>query len=167
MVVINMHVMITLKLQRLLILFPVLFLLSSSVNAQPTSIDPKGLSWDNTKNAQIISNITVGVSIGLDTWDSWKSTDRKRAFIKQGERTAIVLGATELVKRLTHRTRPDGSDDLSFFSEHTEFASMNRRWQISVPLMTSTGYLRIAANKHYLTDVIVGGLVGSLVNRIR
>lgn len=145
-----------------------LFLLIPSLAiAQPTSIDPKGLAWDNTRNAQIISNITVGTSIALDTWDSWKSTDRKRAFIKQGERTIIVLGATELVKRLTHRTRPDGSDNLSFFSEHTEFASMNRRWQISIPLMTSTGYLRVAANKHYLTDVIVGGLVGSLVNRIR
>lgn len=142
-------------------------LVSVRCEAQPTSIDPKGLAWDNTRNAQIISNITVGTSIALDTWDSWKSTDRKRAFIKQGERTIIVLSATELVKRLTHRTRPDGSDNLSFFSEHTEFASMNRRWQISIPLMTSTGYLRVAANKHYLTDVIVGGLVGSLVNRIR
>jgi membrane-associated phospholipid phosphatase len=142
-------------------------LISSNTLAQPTSIDPTSLVWKNTRDANIISNVTVGISIGLDTWDSWKSVDRKRAFIKQGERTVIVLGATEIVKRLTHRTRPDNSDNLSFFSEHTEFASMNQRWMISIPLMTSTGYLRIAANKHYLTDVIVGGVVGSLVNRIR
>ena len=145
-----------------------LFVLVPAIcSAQATSIDPKGLDWNNTKAANILSNVTIGISIGLDTWDSWKSVDKKRAFIKQGERTIIILGVTEVTKRLTHRTRPDNSDDLSFFSEHTEFASMNRRWIISIPLMSSTGYLRIAANKHYLTDVIVGGVVGSLVNRIR
>lgn len=145
-----------------------LFILVPTIcSAQPTSIDPKGLAWDNTRNAQIISNITVGISIGLDTIDSWKSTDRKRAFIKQGERTIILILSDEISKRVFHRTRPDNSDNLSFPSEHTGFAAMNRRWEIQVPLMTSTGYLRIAANKHYLTDVIVGGLVGSLVNRIR
>lgn len=142
-------------------------LLSSVSYAQPTKIDPTNLAWNNTRDANIISGITVGTAIALDTWDSFHSSDRKRALIKQSERTLIILGATEIVKRLTHRTRPDNSDDLSFFSEHTEFASMNKRWMISVPLMTSTGYLRIAANKHYLTDVIVGGVVGSLVNRIR
>src|SRR5258706_7321255 len=135
--------------------------------AQPTSIDPTSLAWKNTRDANIISNITVGASIALDTWDSFKSVDRKRAFIKQGERTLIIVGATEIVKRLTHRTRPDDSDNLSFFSEHTELSAQNKRWQISIPLMTSTGYLSIAANKHYLTDVIVGGVVGSLINRIR
>ncbi len=145
-----------------------LFLLIPTISyAQPSPIDPTSLAWKNTRDAAILSNVIVISGITLDTIDSWRSSDRKRAFIKQGERTAIVLGATELVKRITHRTRPDNSDDLSFPSEHTGFAAMNRRWQISIPLMSSTGYLRIGANKHYLTDVIVGGLVGSLVNRIR
>jgi hypothetical protein len=145
-----------------------LFILIPSIcSAQPTSIDPVNLSWKNTRDAQIISNITVGISIGLDTWDSWKSVDRKRAFIKQGERTIILILSDEISKRVFHRTRPDGSDNLSFPSEHTGFAAMNRRWEIQVPMSIGTGYLRIAANKHYLTDVIVGGIVGSLVNRIR
>ena len=144
-----------------------IFLLVPSLGyAQPTRLDPTSLAWKDTRDAQVLSNIIVITAIGLDTLDSWKSSDRKRAFIKQGERTIIILGVTELVKRLTHRERPDMSDDLSFFSEHTEFAAVNKRISFSIPLMTSTGYLRIAANKHYLTDVIVGGLVGSLVNRI-
>lgn len=147
------------KLVGLFLLVPTLAI------AQPTRLDPTSLAWSNTRDANILSNVTVGISIGLDTIDSWRSPDRKRAFIKQGERTVIILVATELTKRLTHRTRPDDSDNLSFFSEHTEFASVNKRWQISIPLMTSTGYLRMAANKHYLTDVVVGGVVGSLVNK--
>ena len=148
-------------------LFGLFLLVPSLAIAQPISIDPTSLAWKNTRDAQIISNVTVGISIGLDTWDSFHSSDRKRALIKQGERTLILFGTAELTKRITHRTRPDGSDDLSFFSEHTGFAAMNRRWEIQVPMAVGTGYLRIAANKHYLTDVIVGGFVGSLISRIR
>ncbi|HEY6877476.1 MAG TPA: phosphatase PAP2 family protein [Polyangiales bacterium] len=78
--------------------------------------------------------------------------------------------------RATHG--PD--DNLSFFSGHTSItfaravgaggiASMRGYpqapwiWAIGVPLAACTGYLRIAADRHYLTDVLVGALVGSAI----
>jgi membrane-associated phospholipid phosphatase len=71
-------------------------------------------------------------------------------------------------------------DNLSFFSGHTSItfalavgagsiASMRGYkqapwiWAIGVPLAALTGYLRIAADRHYFTDVLTGALVGSAV----
>ncbi len=36
-------------------------------------------------------------------------------------------------------------------------------WASSLPWAAVTGYLRIAADKHYLTDVLTGALIGSAV----
>ncbi|MDB4987793.1 MAG: hypothetical protein JWN04_2971, partial [Myxococcaceae bacterium] len=36
-------------------------------------------------------------------------------------------------------------------------------WALGVPLAALTGYLRLAADKHYFTDVLTGALVGSAV----
>jgi membrane-associated phospholipid phosphatase len=36
-------------------------------------------------------------------------------------------------------------------------------WGVGMPLAAATGYLRIAADKHYLTDVVVGALFGAAV----
>jgi membrane-associated phospholipid phosphatase len=82
---------------------------------------------------------------------------------------------------------PDCADDLdahkarvSFFSGHTALAfsfavsagtiaSMrsypHAGWVLGsgLALATTTGYLRIAADRHYLTDVLVGAVVGSAI----
>jgi membrane-associated phospholipid phosphatase len=34
-------------------------------------------------------------------------------------------------------------------------------WGIGLPLAATTAYLRIAADKHYTTDVIAGSLIGA------
>lgn len=143
-------------------------LAATSCYAQPTPLDPTNLSWNNTNLANILSDVSVGLSITGDTINSWKQEDRKHAFIKQGERTVVVLGATELVKLLVHRERPDHSDDLSFYSEHTAFSALSftgPRFVFVLPLTVSTGYLRIAANKHYLTDTLVGAIAGGLAGK--
>ncbi|HET9555285.1 MAG TPA: phosphatase PAP2 family protein [Anaeromyxobacteraceae bacterium] len=74
--------------------------------------------------------------------------------------------------------RPDPDDNLSFWSGHTAMAfslavgagtvAHLRRdpgapWVLGVGLGAATvvGYLRIAGDKHYLTDVLVGAAVGS------
>jgi membrane-associated phospholipid phosphatase len=68
--------------------------------------------------------------------------------------------------------------NLSFFSGHATFAfsavvaagtlaelrAYSRRaliWAVGLPLAAATGYLRIAADKHYLSDVLVGAAVGA------
>ena len=74
-----------------------------------------------------------------------------------------------------------GHDDhLSFFSGHTSStfalavaagttASLREQrmqavvWPVGLTLASLTGYLRMAAHRHYFTDVLTGALVGSLV----
>ena len=99
---------------------------------------------------------------------------------------------TNLVKMSVKRQRPDSyyetredTDDSfrSFFSGHTsttfEIGTSNEImlselypdkktliWIGSLSLATATGYLRIAGDKHYMSDVICGGLVGYSIARM-
>jgi membrane-associated phospholipid phosphatase len=73
--------------------------------------------------------------------------------------------------------------NLSFFSAHTSLAfslvtaagmtahMRNYRkayliWVLGLPLAGLTGYLRMAADRHYFTDVLTGAAVGSLVGAL-
>ena len=73
--------------------------------------------------------------------------------------------------------KPDPDDNLSFFSGHSTFTfavaaaagtvstmrgyeSAPWVWGVGLTLATATGYLRIAGDKHYLTDVLVGAGTG-------
>lgn len=73
--------------------------------------------------------------------------------------------------------RPDSDDNLSFYSGHTSLAfalassagtisslrgyrSAPWVWGVGSTLAAAVGYFRIAADKHYLTDVLVGAAVG-------
>jgi membrane-associated phospholipid phosphatase len=75
-------------------------------------------------------------------------------------------------------SRPS-DNNLSFYSAHTSLtfalatsagtlASMRRYhlapliWTAGIAVATITGYLRIAADRHYASDVVVGAVVGSL-----
>lgn len=72
---------------------------------------------------------------------------------------------------------PDPDDDLSFYSGHTTFAfavaaaagtisdlrgydSAPWVWGVGLTVAATTGYLRVAADRHYLTDVLVGAATG-------
>ncbi|HWV39154.1 MAG TPA: phosphatase PAP2 family protein, partial [Vulgatibacter sp.] len=72
-------------------------------------------------------------------------------------------------------------DDLSFFSSHTSttaafafaVAQIATRRRVRTPLVFLlgiaaglTGYLRIASDRHYLTDVLAGGVVGATVGTL-
>ena len=93
---------------------------------------------------------------------------------------------TNLVKMIVQRQRPDSfyktradADDSfrSFFSGHTsttfalgtsnaillsEVYPEKRKliWFTNLSLATATGYLRIAGDKHYFSDVLFGGIAG-------
>jgi membrane-associated phospholipid phosphatase len=71
-------------------------------------------------------------------------------------------------------------DNVSFFSGHTTltfalavsagevasergYAIAPAVWATGLTLAATTGYLRIAADRHYATDVLTGAVVGSLV----
>jgi membrane-associated phospholipid phosphatase len=79
------------------------------------------------------------------------------------------------VKFATHRTRPDGSNAQSFPSGHTAsaFATatvLNRHfgWKAGVPAYAFAAYVgasRTSANKHHLSDVLMGAAVGIAAGR--
>ncbi len=139
-------------------------ILAQLPKCQATVLDPppSAVSWSNTSAANIASYIPVAASIVYDSYKSYKSVDRKKAFALQGLKTGTNLVASELIKLAVHRIRPDLSDNKSFPSEHTELAAMGSSIAISIPLAAGTGYLRMAANKHFLTDTLTGLGIGFL-----
>ncbi len=75
---------------------------------------------------------------------------------------------------------PSEEDNVSFFSGHTSltfslavsagtiaddrhYALAPVIWATGLALAGTTGYLRIAADKHYTTDVLTGAAVGTIV----
>ncbi len=84
----------------------------------------------------------------------------------------------EMLSGVKYKTNVD--DNASFFSGHTTFAfavataggtvaSLRHYkwapliWAVGMSVATFSGYLRIAADQHYLSDVIVGAVVGSAI----
>ncbi len=99
--------------------------------------------------------------------------------VKTAKRLALSLGATtaavSLLKAATDRTRPDGSNDYSFPSGHTAgaFAAATViarehgrvAGAVAYSAAAAAGYARIANNKHYLSDVVAGAILGRLIGR--
>jgi membrane-associated phospholipid phosphatase len=88
----------------------------------------------------------------------------------------IVNGAyTSILKYSIQRTRPDGSNNLSFPSGHTStafslaaVAEHHYGWKVGVPaylLASGIGLSRIEKDKHYLSDVLAGATLGVIVGR--
>jgi membrane-associated phospholipid phosphatase len=96
------------------------------------------------------------------------TTARRRPLVKAGSdaQRDVLTGPQE--------------DNISFFSGHTSTtfalavaagATASFRgykyapvlWGVGVPLAAFTGYLSIAADRHYFTDVLTGALVGSAI----
>lgn len=128
------------------------------------------------KVADIASWGTVLADVALDAKASWDAPNRGRAFAMQGIRTVVTIGIDYGVKSLVGRQRPCApscgfdSPNSSFYSMHTALAFSTLggpRLAFALPLAIGTGGLRIAAGKHYLTDVLVGAAAGALTSRIR
>jgi hypothetical protein len=123
---------------------------------------------DDTKAYDIVSYGTVIAQITLDSIHSYHSTDRKNQFIRQSIKLGMTVGGSELVKRIVHKDRPDGSDDKSFWSEHTGLActSESHNFYIGIPISTMTAIGRMKAKKHDIVDVLSGCGFGILAERL-
>lgn len=146
--------------------------------------------------ADVVSWGTVLTAVSLDAVHMWKTDcadtwDRcEGALVKAGLRVGLTMGVAQLVKVIVHRRRPcatvgtaidmhgyneaeicaPDSNDSSFYSLHTALAFSTlggSRLAFALPLSVSTGGLRIAAGKHWLTDTLVGAGAGALTSRIR
>jgi membrane-associated phospholipid phosphatase len=95
---------------------------------------------------------------------------------------AATAATTETLKRLTNRTRPDGSDQESFPSGHSSIAAASASLaaknteNLNVPgwgknflkagfftLSVATGWARVEAEKHYPSDVLFGMALGNFI----
>jgi hypothetical protein len=130
------------------------------------------------RQAANVASWTTAVAVtALDAKASWECPDRLRCFELQGVRTGVTYGVVFLVKNIVQRDRPCapdgcGIDDprASFYSAHTALAFQaigGPRLAFTMPLAITTGGLRVAAGKHWLTDVLVGAGAGALTSRIR
>lgn len=135
--------------------------------------------------------LNFGLDLLTDAEITEKSYQKVFTFKKSLLYTYVL---TEYVKNIIKRTRPDGSDNRSFFSGHTSttFAAAtflykelhdaydNWNYLDNKPFLhglaetltfgtlygwaSYVGYSRIHDKKHYLSDVIVGALVGTAVS---
>lgn len=93
--------------------------------------------------------------------------------------SAIMGGSVSILKRATHRERPDGSGFNSFPSGHTanafaaaEFLKQEYKdvspWYglAGYALATTTGTLRMYNNKHWFSDVVAGAGLGILSAKV-
>ncbi len=165
------------RLLRILFLLACLFM-PLLVHAQALPVDkltPALPTASERHAADLASWGTVIAAVALDAKASWDAPDRKRAFLLQGARIGIAQAASFGLKKLVQRDRPCapnecGRDnpDFSFPSGHAMNAGTaygGPRLAFTLPLIIGTGGLRVMANKHYLTDVATGALIGMAVGK--
>lgn len=119
------------------------------------------------------------VAYGLDAFGMHSKTDilNRTVILIKGE--AMALTTATLLKSASHTLRPDGSSYNSFPSGHTTqaFAAatfLNEEYQDRYPWMpyasytvaSSVGLLRVANNRHYISDVLVGAGIGYLSMKV-
>lgn len=109
-------------------------------------------------------------AFGIEGRSSWG-----RMLVSDAFSALLMGGAVNTLKQTTRVTRPDGSDNRSFPSGHTATAFMtatmlakeygHRSPWISIGAYTAasaTGLMRMANNKHWLSDVLTGAGIGIL-----
>lgn len=141
--------------------------------ATPTFAQSR-LVWTDESVAEVLSNVTLGSAIVLDTVKSAHEEDKGKAFLRQGIASGTALGVSILLKNVIKSPRPCVPDcgidtDYSMPSGHTALAfSSVRGWRYSFAI--STAYMRVAAGKHRVKDTLVGAAIGigaqQLANRL-
>lgn len=105
--------------------------------------------------------LSVAMTAGVAGYEVGRGDDE--GLWQFGKSWAATLASTQILKHTTNVKRPDGSDDLSFPSQHASnaFAAatyMHRRhgFEQAWPLYlaaTYVGWTRVQADKHRWTDI--------------
>jgi hypothetical protein len=145
----------------------------------------RALRWSNPEAAEVTSDVT-GLMVPVATLGMDAIAASRDGAVKEvpldallaAEATFLAVDTCFLLKVLVARERPNQNDDLSFLSGHTVTAfaiaaatgtvatlrgyrSASLTWVVGGTIALATGYLRVAADEHWLTDVLLGGLVGA------
>jgi membrane-associated phospholipid phosphatase len=135
------------------------------------------VKWNNTELAAQISDYAVLTSVAGTL--GYTAIHNKE---KRWERTGIVAGAyvaniglNKLVKVVVARERPGKQNRESFYSGHTSSAFVGAGAMClqddkalcvsALGLAAMVGYLRIAADWHWFSDVAVGAGIGYAFGR--
>lgn len=114
----------------------------------------------HAKVADVASTVGVIGDLGMATYQAWRSPNRGRALLCEGLRLGASIGAVNLAKTFIHEERPDGSDNQSFYSEHTTIAAAAPNFGISLMFSLGVGVGRVVADKHHWWDVAIGAGAG-------
>ncbi len=121
------------------------------------------LRWSDHRNvADTASTVLAGAAVALPCLIDRSWTCVKHEAVHVGLSTALA----EVVKLAVHRTRPNGVDDKSFFSMHTAIACSATYGTKVWALCPSVGYLRIASDWHWGSDVGTGAFVGAAMTYV-
>lgn len=152
-----------------LLIFLALFF--NKAQAEVNFIDQFGkdnLAWENKTLASDISDYLLYSMLGASVVYTYDQKGAKHALAASGA-LVVNAGLNQLVKHAAGRERPDGSDRLSFWSGHSAASAASAsilclaNKKLCIPayaLAVTVGGLRVAAKKHYLTDVGVGLFTG-------
>jgi hypothetical protein len=141
--------------------------------ANPETADRIAEPGEFIGNAELVAPVVAGLfAAGLyrDGDPRFKSTTYSLAqgFVVNG----VITGA---MKAGFSRTRPDGSNDVSFPSGHTSMTFMwatvlsrNYGLKVGIPAYAVAGYVgatRLQENKHHMSDIVAGATIGYIVGR--
>lgn len=151
----------------------------------------ENLVWSNTRLASRWSDVMLFGIVPLVSFTAPLATNHSypRAALTIAEAAVVTGVVTQLAKFSFARARPyayysndytNPDSKLSFFSGHTSYSfalSLSSAmllaesypqhavslYATAIFLATVPAYLRIAADKHYFTDVLIGAIVGSAI----
>jgi membrane-associated phospholipid phosphatase len=120
--------------------------------------------------------VMVPLTLTLFTAGRFAHDGTFRAFSYDATQAVIVNGLyTQILKTAVGRTRPDGSNRVSFPSGHSSsafalatVAEKHYGWKVGVPsylAASAIGLSRIERSKHYLSDVLAGATLGIITGR--
>ena len=114
---------------------------------------------DGHRRAGDVLRFAMPAAVAGYEW--WRGDDE--GLWQFGKSWAVTVGATEVLKRVTHVERPDGSNDRSFPSGHASnaFAAaiyMQRRYGIGqawpwYAVATYVGWTRVDIKRHRWADI--------------
>ncbi len=156
-----------------MILLALLF--SFTAHANPDDWAKENLAWDIERRhiASTASDIGLFSLVGGSIIYTAINQKEKRWQHVSGAVAAHALnqGLNQAVKHLVGRERPDASDNKSFYSGHSSSSALsgillckqNRKLcGPALGLAGLTAYLRVGANRHWLSDIGIGLMAGTV-----
>lgn len=120
--------------------------------------------------------VMAPLTIGMFAVGQLSRESRLQAFSYDVAQAVLVSSVyTNVLKQTAQRTRPDGSNNLSFPSGHTSnafawatVAQKHYGWKAGVPSYLAAGAIglsRVESRKHHLSDVLAGATLGVIAGR--